>query len=71
MSFLVQKGKILFLARLERAKQRLFPEEGGNVDTYRLLFGLLDSLERREIGGIESVEDNASDAATSFLDSSG
>ena len=39
--------------------------------TTTLLSRVLDCLERREIGRIKSVEDKASEAATSFLDSSG
>ena len=71
VSFPNTERKDLFSARLERTKQHLFPEVGGNVDNYCLLSGLLDCLEGRDIGGIKSMEDCVSEAATSFLVSSG
>ena len=67
VSFPSIERKDLFSVHLKRAKQRLFPVEGGNVDNYRILS---DCLEGREIGRIKSVEDNASEDATFFLDSS-
>ena len=53
-----ERGKKNFSSFGTRAKQSHFP------DNYRLLSGLLDCLEGREIGGIKTVEDNSSKAAT-------
>ena len=51
MSFHSQAMKEAFLARLDRAKQRLFPE-GGTVDNYRPFTGLLDALDGRVAGDV-------------------
>ena len=49
LSFPSQATKEAFLARLDRAKQRMFPE-GGTFDNYRLLTCLLDALEGQAVG---------------------
>ena len=48
LSFPSQATKEALLARLDRAKQRMFPE-GGTVDNYRLLTCLLDVLEGQAV----------------------
>ena len=50
-----QATKEDFLARLDRAKQRMFPE-GGTVDNYPLLTGLLDALEGQAVGDEAQTE---------------
>ena len=55
LSFPSQGTKEAFLARLDRAKQRMFPE-GGTVDNYRLLTGLLGALEGQAVGDEAQTE---------------
>ena len=69
LSFGSQAMKEAFLARLDRAKQRLFPE-GGTVDNYRLFTGLLDALDGRVAGDVEQREEPLA-TPEPLLDSSG
>ena len=69
LSFGSQTMKEAFLARLDRAKQRLFPE-GGTVDNYRLFTGLLDALDGRVAGDVEQREEPLA-TPEPLLDSSG
>ena len=48
--------KEAFLARLDRAKQRLFLE-GGTVDNYRPFTGPLDALDGRVAGDVAQREE--------------
>ena len=70
LSFPSQATKEAFLARLDRAKQRMFPE-GGTVDNYRLLTCLLDALEGQAVGDEAQTEGFGTPAPTHLLDSSG
>ena len=70
LSFPSQATKEAFLARLDRAKQRMFPE-GGTVDNYRLLTCLLDALEGQAVGDEAQTEGFGTPAPTPLLDSSG
>ena len=63
LSFPSQATKEAFLARLDRAKQRMFPE-GGTVDIYRLLTGLLDALEGQAVGDEAQTEGFGTPAPT-------
>ena len=63
LSFPSQATKESFLARLDRAKQRMFPE-GGTVDNYRLLTCLLDALEGQAVGDEAQTEGFGTPAPT-------
>ena len=70
LSFPSQATKEALLARLDRAKQRMFPE-CGTVDNYRLLTCLLDVLEGQAVGDEPQTEGFGTPAPTPLLDSSG
>ena len=70
LSFPSQATKEAFLARLDRAKQRMFPE-GGTIDNCRLLTCLLDALEGQAVGDEAQTEGFGTPAPTAVLDSSG
>ena len=56
MSFHSQAMKEAFLARLDRAKQRLFPE-GGTFNNDRPFTCLLDALDGRVAGDVAQREE--------------
>ena len=61
--------KEAFLARLDRAKQRLF-SEGSTIDNYRLFTGLSDALYGRVTGDVALREEPLA-TPEPLMDSSG